>query len=139
MNDELFELLDNTGKENRTAFIAALIMDRCLEADAPIGNVDDVRNLPRFNPYQAERIARTLVTLAGRIHAYAELACNRELLPTEERSSSKYRDRFAQIATLCGLTPTTGGDPRGACAYLADPANPKDGDDMGGRGWGVYR
>ncbi len=142
MNDELFAMLAEL-PENRTAFIAALIMERCTTSAARrenvVNNGDKGYSVPRFSPYQATRIAQNFVKLAERIHQFAELDCNRGLETHEEKRQEAVEAKFAEMARLCGLVATTGGDPRGACAYLADPAKPSDGDDMGGRGWGVYR
>lgn len=121
MNDQLFEILAEM-PENRTAFLSALIMERC-----------------KVQPFQAARIAQNLVALAERIHSFAELACSREPYPHEEKRAMAAQTKFENIARLSGLIPTCGGDPRGACAYIADPSAPTEGDDMGGRGWGVYR
>lgn len=136
MNDELFAMLAEM-PENRTAFIAALIMERCRKT-LPYAERHFTAP-PLFSPYQATRIAQNFVKLAERIHQFAELDCNRGLQEHEEKRQEAAQEKFAEMARLCGLVATTGGDPRGACAYLADPAKPSDGDDMGGRGWGVYR
>jgi hypothetical protein len=132
MTDELFALLTEL-PENRTAFIAALIMERAKKIPECGGFL-----VPRFNAYQATRIAQNLVKLASRIHGFAELDCNRGLHDHEEKRYSAAQAKFAEIAAAIGFVATTGGDPRGACAYIADRANLTDGDDMGGRGWGVY-
>ncbi len=133
MNDELIDLLTEM-PENRTAFIAALIMERCRK-------IPDCGGFPvaRFNAYQATRIAQNLVKLAKRIHQFAEFDCNRGLNESEEKRYQAAQDKFSKLAGLCGFVATTGGDPRGACAYIAHSTAPDDGDDLGGRGWGVYR
>lgn len=133
MNDALFALLTEL-PENRTAFIAALIMERCKRIPESGGFL-----VARFNAYQATRIAQNLVKLAERIHSFAELDCNRGLNDPEIKRYSTAQTKFAEMAELLGFVATTGGDPRGACAYIADRADLADGDDMGGRGWGVYR
>ena len=46
------------------------------------------------------------------------------------------RGSFARLAKALGFEARTGGDPRGACAYLIDPANRKG--DGWGEGWAVY-
>lgn len=141
MNDELFAMLAEM-PENRTAFIAALIMERSSRSTWYIQTeTGDKNGRPnfRFNAYQATRIAQNFVKLAERIHQFAELDCNRGLQEHEEKRQEAAQKKFAEMARLCGLVATTGGDPRGACAYLADPTKLSDGDDMGGRGWGVYR
>lgn len=146
MTDELFNLLTET-RENRVALISALIMERSAKA---INEIADGRSPGydstyrpaienRFNAYQAERIATNLCDLGDGIKRFAEVDCNTGLTPPNQLRAAQKAERFEQIAKLAGFIPTTGGDPRGACAYIADPANPKDGDDMGGRGWGCYR
>lgn len=137
MTDELFKLLRE--RENRTAFIAALIMERCT-SPIPHYHVGEGGNTsaPTFNPAQAARIAETLVSLSGAIKRYAEMECSREMSLSEQRSAERMQAKFLRIAELIGLEGRAGGDPRGACAYLVDPANPSDGDGWG-NGWAVYR
>lgn len=133
MTDELFKLLDESSDENRTAFIAALIMDRCKHAPDHA-----LIRVPSYTPHHAERIARTLVRLAGVIKRYAEKACSEELTERDEKAIANNSAKFEAIAALIGFEAHTGGDPRGPCAYLVDPANPKDGDGWG-HGFAVYR
>lgn len=100
--------------ENRTAFLAALIMDRC----------------GTMNPRMAEAFATEFVRLAKRIKRHAENECNREVTESEERRDATDQTRFGRLATALGFEARTGGDPRGACAYLIDPQ------DRRGDGWG---
>lgn len=133
MDDELLNLLGDR-EENRVAFIAALIMERCKHAP------DELRPIlkaPRFSPYQAARIADKLASQAGLIKSLCEEACNRGLSPAQEATLERREKVFQDIARLIGLEARTGGDPRGACAYLIDPSDPKAGDGWG-NGWAVY-
>ena len=125
-------------RENRVAFLAALIMERCKRVK-PAYNVDEGESAtePRFNPYQAQRLADSLAYYAGKIKSLCEQDCNEGLTPLLERRQAKYEADFAEIATFCGFEAKTGGDPRGACAYLIDPENPRDGDGWG-NGFAVY-
>lgn len=107
-------------KESRPAFIAALIMDLC----GPI------------TPFEAEAYTVELVRLAGLIKREAEAACSYERTPAQERAGERNEARFAAIAEALGFEARTGGDPRGACAYLIDPDNRKG--DGWGEGWAVY-
>jgi hypothetical protein len=113
-------------KENRPAFVAAVV--------ALHGRDEDGGS---FTPYQAQRIASALVSLASQIHSLAVASCNYGLNAGQEKRDERLKAKFAEIATLCGFVATTGGDPRGACAFIAKPG--ESGDDMGGRGWAVYR
>jgi hypothetical protein len=107
-------------RENRTAFIAALIYEKVRDA-----NRDD-----QITAFQAEQFAVELVRLAGRIKAEAEAACSYERTPAQEAADEKNQARFAAIAEALGFEASTGGDPRGPCARLIDP------DDRKGDGWG---
>lgn len=117
--------------ENRTAFIAALIFERVSYA-APKGT--DAREI---TPLIAEAFATELVALATKIHRLAEANCNYGLSKGQENRLARLEGRFTDIAEALGFEARTGGDPRGACAYLIDPAN-RQGDGWG-EGWAVYR
>lgn len=124
--------------ENRTAFLAALIMERCKRV-IPAYNVDEgaAPTEPRFNPYQAQRLASYLVHYAEIIKRLCERECSEELAPHLVRRKDKAEADFAEIAEFIGMNCRTGGDPRGACAYLIDRDDPRAGDGWGD-GWAVY-
>jgi hypothetical protein len=130
MTDSLHKLL--LDRDDRTAFIAALIMERCTYAPG-----SPLVQRPAYQPHHAARIATTLVSLAGRIKDRCEDACNREQTEGQEKSLARLEEKFAEIAKEIGLESRTGGDPRGACAYLIDPKAPSDGDGWG-KGFAVY-
>jgi hypothetical protein len=117
-------------KENRTAFLAALIMERCKPCPSGL-------TVKEPSPFMAQAFAVELVRLAGAIHRLCEADCNCGLTERQESRLDKLKARFSDIATALGFNARTGGDPRGACAYLEDPANPQAGDGWGG-GWPVY-
>lgn len=119
-------------KENRTAFIAALILDRVSYA-APRAD----ESAMKIGPHTAMIFAVELTRLAVRIHGLAELDCNQGLNDRQEVERDRLRQRFADLAGALGFEARTGGDPRGACAYLIDPDN-RQGDGFG-EGWAVYR
>lgn len=122
-------------EENRTAFLAALIMERCKYSPDPLR---PILRLPAFNPHQAARIAEQLVSIAVRIRKLAEKACNEELSDRSESIFEKLRNEFRELAESIGFETRISGDPRGPCAYLIDPDKPRDGDGWG-EGWAVYR
>jgi hypothetical protein len=119
--------------ENRVAFIAALIMERC-KAHPSRSDADSIKT-PTAS--MAEAFAVEFARLARRIKALAEHDCNYGLNERQERASENLQKRFGEIAKALGFEARTGGDPRGACAYLIDPDNPRDGDGWG-NGWAVY-
>lgn len=131
MNDELLKLLGSRDEENRTAFLAILIRERGKVAD-------DQGEVSAPGASHACRIADRLVSLAGLIKGLSEEACNRELTAGQEATLERREKTFADIARLIGFEARTGGDPRGACAYLIDPSDPQAGDGWGS-GWAVYR
>lgn len=120
-------------KENRTAFITALLMDRCrVQPDAP-----DTAPHP-MPPAYAVAFALEFVRLAALIHAEAVAACNGERSAAQEAADARNKARFKELAEALGFEARTGGDPRGACAYLIDPDDRRGGDGWA-EGWAVYR
>lgn len=109
------------GKENRAAFLGALII---------------ARN-PRFEPHHAGVIVEALQALARRIKRLCEDDCNIGLDESGEKRLAALCDEFGALATACGFNAKSGGDPRGPCAYLIDPGNERAGDGWGG-GWAVF-
>jgi hypothetical protein len=117
-------------KESRTAFIAALLMARSrIPGGAPGGEL--------MPPHMGEAFAVELVRLATAIHALCEADCNTGLTERQESRQKHLERRFGAIANALGFEARTGGDPRGACAYLIDPDD-RSGDGWG-EGWAVYR
>jgi hypothetical protein len=119
--------------ENRVAFIAALIMERC-KAHPSRSDADSIKTP---SPSMAEAFAVEFARLARRIKALAEHDCNYGLDERQERESAKLQARFAALANALGFEARTGGDPRGACAYLINPDDRSEGDGWGD-GWAVY-
>lgn len=118
-------------KESRVAFIAALLMDRCRTAG------DDLTiSPPEMTPNMAEAFAVEFVRLAERIKGLAEKDCNHGLSDRDESTKVKLQERFRDLAEALGFEARTGGDPRGACAYLIDPDDRKG--DGWGEGWAIY-
>jgi hypothetical protein len=113
-------------KESRTAFLAALLMDRC--------KAEGGRSM---TPIMAEAFAVELVRLAEGIKRLCEADCNQGLTPAQETRQNRLESRFAAIANRLGFNAKSGGDPRGACAYLIDPDEPRG--DGWGDGFAVYR
>lgn len=117
-------------KENRTAFIAALIMERCTfipaadEAPTPIP------------AHHAALYAAEFVRLAVSIHHLCEAACNYGLSQMQETRLLNLHIRFSRLAEALGFEASTGGDPRGPCARLIDPDD-RHGDGFG-EGFAVY-
>lgn len=105
--------------DNRAAFIGALLATKC-----------------GLSSHVAEAYAAELIRLAGIIHREAEAACSVERTPTQIARGERAETRFAAIAEALGFEARTGGDPRGACAYLIDPDNRKG--DGWGEGWAIY-
>jgi hypothetical protein len=120
--------------ENRVAFVAALLMERVplAQSKRAIEKGDDFK----LRSHIAEGFAVELSRLARAIKRHAENACNREVSEAEEARDAKNQARFAAIASALGFEARTGGDPRGACAYLIDPDDRKG--DGWGEGWAVY-
>lgn len=112
-------------KDNRPAFIAALLMARVRTTDGLIP------------PHQAAIFAEEFTRLAVSIHHLCEAACNYELSQNQESRLANLQKRFQRLANALGFDARTGGDPRGACAYLIDPDDRKG--DGFGEGWAVYR
>lgn len=111
---------------NRVAFIAATIALHGKQADGD-----------GFNAYQAARVAESLTRRATSIHSLCEADCNYGLSDRQEKRLEALCASFTAIAEASGFVATTGGDPRGACAYIAVAG--VRGDDMGERGFAVYR
>lgn len=126
--------INRDAKENRVAFIAALIMERVplAQSSAAIEKGDDFK----MRPHIAEGFASELVRLARRIHRHAENTCNRETTDAENARALAAANRFIAIANALGFEARVGGDPRGACAFLIDPDDRKG--DGWGEGWAVY-
>jgi hypothetical protein len=118
-------------KENRTAFIAALIMERC-QPDAGYSGFPTGIQAPTAASFAAE-----LVRLATAIHHLCEAACNYQLSPLQEKRLENLQTRFTRLADALGFEASTGGDPRGACAFLINPDDRQEGDGWG-TGWAVY-
>lgn len=118
-------------KENRTAFLAALIMERSREPGRRVGE-----DSGELRPHIAEAFAVELVRLAHSIHGLCVADCNYGLKPAQETRLANLQARFGQIAEALGFEARTGGDPRGACAYLIDPDDRRG--DGWGEGWAVY-
>jgi hypothetical protein len=110
--------------EKRPAFIAALLMDRVRSDSGSL------------NPYHAALYAAEFVRLAVGIHGLCEAACNVELSKGQETRLANLETRFTRLAEALGFEARTGGDPRGACAYLIDPDDRKG--DGFGEGFAVY-
>jgi hypothetical protein len=121
-------------KDNRPAFIAALIMERTTTAQSKraIAAGDD----SEMTPSMAATFAAELVRLAVAIHREAEAACSYERTAGQEAADIRNQARFHTLAEALGFEARTGGDPRGACAYLIDPDDRKG--DGWGEGWAVY-
>lgn len=118
-------------KENRTAFIAALLMARSRDPSrANVGVSEELQ------PHLAEAFAVELVRLATAIHGLCVAACNYELSKPQESRLANLEERFEKLAGFLGFEARTAGDPRGACAYLIDPDERKG--DGWGEGWAVY-
>lgn len=115
--------------ESRTAFIAALLMERCTFMTAG-------ETVERLSPHHAEAYAAEFVRLARSIHHLCEAACNYELSQAQESRLENLRNRFTRLANALGFEAETGGDPRGPCARLIDPDD-RRGDGFG-EGWAVY-
>lgn len=120
-------------RESRVAFIAALIADRC----GPHPSRSDADSIKLPPPHMVEAFAVEFVRLARLIKAEAEAACSYERTPAQEAADAKNQARFAALAEALGFEARTGGDPRGACAYLVDPSDSRGGDGWG-TGWAVY-
>jgi len=123
--DELMYLLGDR-EENRVAYLACLILER--------GKIDG----ETIAPHIACAVADKLASVAGLIKPLCEEACNTGLDACRDMTLVRREATFQRIAELVGFSPRTGGDPRGACAYIIDPAKPRDGDGWG-EGWAVYR
>jgi len=108
--------------DNRAAFLGALIARRC----------------PEFAPAHVAHIVNALQKLAKRIHTLAVHDCNVGLNPAQAKRMDNAKAAFIDLANACGFNARTGGDPRGACAFLEDPENEGAGDGWGS-GWAVYK
>lgn len=118
-------------KESRVAFIAALLMAKS-RAAGEVGLL-----IGSLTPHQAMIYAVELVRLATSIHHLCEAACNYQLSQMQETRLENLRNRFQRLADALGFDARTGGDPRGACAYLIDPDD-RRGDSFAGEGFAVY-
>jgi hypothetical protein len=117
-------------KESRTAFLAALLMSRSrIPGGEPGGEL--------MSPHMAQSFAVELVRLGMAIKALCEADCNYGLNERQESRQTNLEKRFGAIASALGFEARTGGDPRGACAYLIDPDDRRG--DGWGEGWAVYR
>lgn len=124
-------------REDRTAFVAALIATRC-RTTIPAYNCEEGGDVTApIAPHLAEAFAAELVRLARLIKREAEAACSYERNAAQEAADERNQARFTAIATALGFEARTGGDPRGACAYIVDSDDPKGGDGWG-TGWAVY-
>jgi len=108
--------------DNRAAFLGALIARRC----------------PDFAPGHICHMVNALQKLAGGIHRLAVQDCNHGLNPAQAKRMDNLKAHFHDLANACGFNARTGGDPRGACAFLEDPENEGAGDGWGS-GWAVYK
>lgn len=124
-------------RESRVAFIAALILDRCRKLVPEYNREDGDATTAALTPFQAEAYAVEFVRLAGLIKAEAEAACSYERNAAQIAAGERHEARFQALAEALGFEARTGGDPRGACAYLIDPDERKG--DGWGDGWAVYR
>jgi hypothetical protein len=122
--DVLIERKQANRKESRVAFIAALLMERVRNEEGAL------------RAHVAAIYAAEFVRLAESIHHLCEAACNYELSPTQESRLANLEKRFSRLAEALGFEARTGGDPRGACAYLIDPDDRKG--DGFGEGFAVY-
>lgn len=123
-------------RENRVAFIAALIATRCRKLIPEYNREEGGDSAVPIAPHLAEIYASELTRLAGAIKREAEAACSYERNAAQTAADEKNQARFAAIAEALGFEARTGGDPRGACAYLIDPDERKG--DGWGEGWAVY-
>lgn len=135
-------LLEKTANDqagdNRRLFLAALIMEKCLIENPGYSDVNcEVSHIPAVRPHVAAKLALKLGFLGANLQQLAVLDCNEGLSERQERSESRYREQFTEIAEGLGFGVEFGGDPRGCVAKLIDPSDPKAGDNWGG-GWGVY-
>lgn len=121
---EVFIERQGERKENRPAFIAALIMDRVRTTGGALA------------PHVAALYAAEFVRLGTAIHSLCEAACNYELSPGQETRLANLEKRFHALAEALGFEASTGGDPRGPCARLIDPDD-RRGDGFG-EGFAVY-
>lgn len=128
-------LTENKNKraESRTAFIAALIVERTARI---IDKGSEGVALFTMQPHHAEAYAAEFVRLATAIKREAEAACSYERTPSQEARDEKNQARFRALAEALGFEASTGGDPRGPCARLIDPSQ-RQGDGWG-EGWAVY-
>ena len=115
-------------KDSRIAYIAALIFERVTNAESALDR--------KMSISMAAQFAAELTRLAVSIKALCEASCNYELSKGQETRLERLEARFEAIAKALGFEARTGGDPRGACAYLIDPDNRKG--DGWGEGWAVY-
>lgn len=111
-------------KESRVAFLAALLMERVRNEEGSL------------RAHVAAIYAAEFVRLASAIHGLCVADCNTGLSPAQETRLANLQKRFTRLAEALGFEARTGGDPRGACAYLIDPDD-RRGDGFG-EGFAVY-
>lgn len=111
-----------SGDDNRAAYLGALVAKHC----------------PEFSPGHIAHIVNALQRLATSIHRFAVMDCNQGLTPRQAITQEARKASFVALANACGFNARTGGDPRGACAYLEDSENEGAGDGWG-NGWAVYK
>lgn len=121
-------------KENRTAFVAVLIFELTNAATRAAHG----KHGETIAPHHAMCYAVELVRLAEALSRYAVQDCNYGLNAGQERTRDKAATRFRDLAKALGFDARTTGDPRGAVAYLVNPAKPEEGDGFND-GWAVYK
>lgn len=117
-------------KENRTAFLAALIMRRSGDTDTT--------GVPTLTASEASAYAVELVRIAEALQSLAIAYCNYGLNAGQEKRQETLETRFKALAEALGFRPECSGDPRGHVCKLFDPVNDRAGDGWSG-GWGVFR
>lgn len=120
-------------KDNRTAFIAALLMERSrIDCEAGSGEA-------HLAPHLAMAFAVELVRLSEALQSLAVADCNYGLNEGQEKRRDNLAGRLTALANALGFEVKTSGDPRGAVVRLLDPFKRDRGDSFAGEGWAVYR